>query len=285
MATKDKDQRWVIGIGGVKCATTWLSQCLREHPQIGMAPHKEIHYFSNHYNKGEEWYLNHFQKCKQGMVYGEFSTSYLYEANAAERIYDFNSEAKIIVNLRNPVMRLFSHYKHLLRSEQIPQNISVDEAIKLRSELLEYGNYGKYLARYYDCFDKRQIIVVVMENIHRNPRQILNHVYKEIGVDPSYLPSVVNKAIGTGFIPRFRWLDRARRDLFYYLRDHKQSWIINLVRRIGISEMYRKINQSPSKQRKNDIDPDFKRQVFNSYKDDIIQLRQLTGLSFEEWEE
>ena len=53
-----------IGIGAMKCATTWISECLRYHPEIYMSSPKEIHFFSAYYDKGLDWYLNHFQESK-----------------------------------------------------------------------------------------------------------------------------------------------------------------------------------------------------------------------------
>ena len=49
---------------------------------------KEIHFFSRErFSKGSEWYEGHFEKCAQGKIAGEFSTSYLYSESTAKRIH------------------------------------------------------------------------------------------------------------------------------------------------------------------------------------------------------
>lgn len=75
-----------IGIGAMKCATTWVSECLRYHPEVFMSSPKEIHYFSYNYNKNLDWYLEHFKKAKGYKVRGEFSVSYLPDHEAPRKI-------------------------------------------------------------------------------------------------------------------------------------------------------------------------------------------------------
>ena len=59
-----------IGIGAHKSGTTWLANCLREHPEICFANKKEVLYFNKlanpllsktlniKYNWGLSWYKN-----------------------------------------------------------------------------------------------------------------------------------------------------------------------------------------------------------------------------------
>lgn len=54
---KKRNYPTFIGIGAMKCATTWISECLRCHPEIFMNCPTEIHLFSNHYDKGFDWYI------------------------------------------------------------------------------------------------------------------------------------------------------------------------------------------------------------------------------------
>ena len=87
-----------------------------------MSKKKEINFFSNqeilsqnlYYNNSVcdsmENYLKHFINSENYKVVGEASVSYLFYQNVAEKIYKFNNEAKILIILRDPVMRAFSHY-------------------------------------------------------------------------------------------------------------------------------------------------------------------------------
>ncbi len=118
-------------IGAAKCGTTSLHEYLDQHPDIFMARVKEPHYFSQverilydykekfspekEYHtwviKEKDQYLNLFKDGEKSIYRGESSPSYLWDADAARKIYAFNPRAKLIVLLRNPIKRAFSHYQ------------------------------------------------------------------------------------------------------------------------------------------------------------------------------
>lgn len=275
------DNVWIIGIGGLRCATTWISQCLREHPGICMAPTKELHYFSSRYDQGINWYLNNFKNCKNGSIKGEFSTSYLYFDGAAKRIYDFCPNAKVIVSLRNPIERLISHYKYFIRYNYVDADLPIEEVIKTKHVLLEYGLYFKYLKPFYEYFANENIIVCVTEDIRENPQKFIQDLYCKIGVSSDFVPSVMTKHVSKGIIPKISWPESLRKKLFYYLRDHGFSDVINFLRYSRIPELYRRIN---NRSRQEPIlKKELRSKLISYYSEDIDKLRVLTGYSLKQW--
>ena len=133
-----------IGVGAQKSGTSWIYACLYEHPEI-CAPIKEIHYFSRERNfkKGIEWYKNIFNTCKKGQLKGEFSTTYLYDGKTPDRIKKEFPNTKIIISLRNPVDRAFSHYRNEIKGGHIPKNTTFEEAMKNDKSIVEQGMYYK----------------------------------------------------------------------------------------------------------------------------------------------
>src|SRR5687767_11173390 len=115
MNTKHSAHPTFVGIGGMKCATTWLSECLRYHPEIFMSTPKEIHFFGSESNwdKGVDWYLEHFRGSEGYKAVGEFSPSYLPRPITAEQIRNTLGPVKILTTLRSPITRFISHYKQL----------------------------------------------------------------------------------------------------------------------------------------------------------------------------
>ena len=65
------------------------------------------------------WYLqSYFTESNEGQLLGEFTPTYLSNLNAHQRIAsDLNSDLKLIVLLRDPVDRAYSHYLHTKRDE------------------------------------------------------------------------------------------------------------------------------------------------------------------------
>ena len=96
-----------IDIGPGRCATSWLWEALRSHPEIEMSPIKETEFFNTHFERGVEWYESHF---KPGTVSGEVSTNYYLDSQVATRIRDYRSDMKIVINLRDPFSLLESFY-------------------------------------------------------------------------------------------------------------------------------------------------------------------------------
>ncbi len=95
-------------IGAQKSATTALFSYLIKHPQIQGSSVKEIHYFDNYYEKGDQWYMSHFKPSSRNKILLEATPRYLYFPEIAKRIYQFNPKAKLILMLRDPVDRAYS---------------------------------------------------------------------------------------------------------------------------------------------------------------------------------
>jgi len=107
-------------IGAQKCGTTALYDYLSQHPQVLPAKHKEIHYFDYGTGRGELWYRRRFPTQRQmqserkrlnlPVITGEASPSYMLYPKAAPRAAAFVPRAKLLVLLRNPVDRAWSHF-------------------------------------------------------------------------------------------------------------------------------------------------------------------------------
>jgi hypothetical protein len=148
-------------VGVQKGGTTSLYRYLEEHPSVAGAFAKEVHFFDNHtrdykYGKGMSWYRSHFVYDayrhynrlihQQDLITGEGSPDYLFDVHAPQRIATHLPNAKIIILLRDPVDRAYSHYLHNARASWDPnrENLSFEDAIAAEPERLE-GEYEKLL--------------------------------------------------------------------------------------------------------------------------------------------
>ena len=103
-------------IGHPRSGTGTLDGYLGAHPGIYMAA-KELHYFGSdlQFNvppRTKENYMSYFTEANGYQYVGESSTWYLCSHTAAAEIKHFSPDAKIIVNLRNPVDWLYSLHSH-----------------------------------------------------------------------------------------------------------------------------------------------------------------------------
>jgi hypothetical protein len=110
-----------FGVGVQKGGTTTLDRLLRLHPDIELPTgRKELHYFDDdeHFDgeRPRDGYTDlHRDFFLDRATAGEITPSYIYWRGALERIKAYNPDARLVVLLRNPVLRAWSHWGHLDR--------------------------------------------------------------------------------------------------------------------------------------------------------------------------
>lgn len=99
--------------GAAKSGTSSLHELLNLHPQICMSERKEPHYFCRPdvHARGADFHNSLFDKTGQEQIFGESSTGYLLWPEAITQIRHDLADPKIIILLREPVARAFSHYR------------------------------------------------------------------------------------------------------------------------------------------------------------------------------
>jgi len=108
-------------IGAAKCGTSALIEFLSVHPQVAVS-HREIDYFANdkNYFKNISWYLSQMPYSNPYQITIEKTPAYLVDSNAPLRVYKFNPKIKLVVIVRDPVVRAVSHYVHAKLWRQMP---------------------------------------------------------------------------------------------------------------------------------------------------------------------
>lgn len=267
-----------IGIGGGKCATTYLSECLRAHPKVFMSSPKEIHYFSKKYNKDFSWYINHFNKEKSDLIQGEFSTTYLYNTKVPTRIKKDLGEVKIVVSLRNPITRYYSHYKHLIRSGKLDnkyQKLDIENfntANQKAPILIEQGKYYKHLLNYFSIFGENNIFIIIKEDLDLEPYSVISDLYSFLNVNSNFKPKIISKKVSAGFVPRYSWLENMRQKIYNFSYNNF-PFIINLVKKLKLSQLYRKLNNK----KEFIVTDEVKKELKKIYKQEILNIEELIG--------
>jgi len=109
--------------GGQRCGTTSLYRALAAHPAVLKAVlHKGVHYFDVGYHRGMRWYRAHFPtqraadrvRERTGVPAQTFESSpyYMYHPHAVERIAADLPGVRLVVLVRDPVERAYSHHAH-----------------------------------------------------------------------------------------------------------------------------------------------------------------------------
>jgi hypothetical protein len=105
---------------------------------------------------------------------GECSTSYLWSESAAKNIFEAHPQAKILIMLRHPIQRLYSHYmmarKYGFTTLPLQEAVAKDMAHSSpgwgASELfVELGMYVDQISRYKDIFPEAQIKIILTPDL------------------------------------------------------------------------------------------------------------------------
>src|SRR5947207_5839854 len=193
-------------VGAAKSGTTSLYEYLKLHPEVYMAPIKETHHFSTdidntkfrpNYSRSlnkdlskflesemeegifhafvKDWneYVQIFKKVKDEKAIGEVTNSYLYSSTAAKNIREKFPNAKIIMMLRNPADRAFSHYLMDLRigyeTEDFMSALKKDMARNpkgwgISNLYVEVGMYSEQVKRYLETFPESQRCIYLFDD-------------------------------------------------------------------------------------------------------------------------
>lgn len=192
-------------IGAKKCGTTSLFSYLCEHPNVGSPTWKEISYFNIYFHRGNLWYKSFFplllpQQDSQ-LITGEATASYICCPQAPKRIAATLPKVKLIVLLRNPIERAYSHYHHTRRigkeqlsfEEAIAQEDSRVKQIERQSRqlgiidspaynytYLSSGMYAEQLKNWLSIFDREQLLILKSEDFFDRPeatfKQVINYL-------------------------------------------------------------------------------------------------------------
>jgi hypothetical protein len=197
---------FILG-GAQKSGTTALHYFLQKHPRITMGDQMEMHFFDDDslfsVPIDYEMLHRHFPLLARSTIAGECTPSYLYWKSAAERIWNYNPQIKLLVLLRNPVERAFAHWNMQRFKGREP--LDFFDAVKeeksriagappreaRRFSYVDRGFYVQQLERFFRFFSREQMMIVKFEKFREEQRQTLHSIFSFLGVKP--LPSFRSK--------------------------------------------------------------------------------------------
>jgi hypothetical protein len=188
-------------VGAAKSATTSFHDYLSQHPEINMSSIKEPNFFSreevsndNLYYRGaplvnsNDEYESLFVEKDIFKIRGESSVSYLFYPGVANRLKEFNEKSKVLIFLRNPIQRAFSHY--LMDFTAGYFNISFSELIKnpnlntkAYQQTILQSFYFDQVKNYLEAFGEKNIKIIILEEIENNTKAVMNDIEDFLDLD------------------------------------------------------------------------------------------------------
>jgi len=181
-----------IIMGTQKGGTTSAQINLAKHPDIYLH-NDEIHYFDLHLKKGLKWYTDHFNYNKK--MVGEKTPELMYLDSTFPYIQSLNPSLKIILFLRNPVLRAFSAWKMAKNtyniSESFEEAINNELTFRLNENknfytasyhYMQRGLYYSQIKKLLTWFPKENILILISEHVNENMTDEYNKIYNFLGL-------------------------------------------------------------------------------------------------------
>lgn len=203
-------------IGAARCGTTSLYDYLIQHPYVGKSLTKQIHFFDRYYDRKISWYKVCFpfiwekfyieKLLKKKFACGEATAHYMTHPLATKKAFETVPNAKIIVMLRNPADRAYSHYQ--MEKANHNEELSFEESIEqentriagefekmLNNEnnsginyphrsYIKSGEYYDQIKRWMGYYPKERFLFIKSEDFNKNPSKIYNQVLEFLGLQP-----------------------------------------------------------------------------------------------------
>ncbi|MFC3052193.1 sulfotransferase domain-containing protein [Kordiimonas pumila] len=200
-------------IAGVqKAGTTALDRFLRQHAYLSLPSRKEVHFFDNeqiNWQQPDYREYHRFFSEKPGQISGEATPIYTYWPPSLARIHAYNPDMKLIVCLRDPVARAYSHWE--MEVSRGYENLKFRAAIrKGRSRVtgderslagahrvysyVERGFYSAQIERLLELFPRENLLFLENSHIKNNLKDVLNTITDFLHV-PAYQTYPENKII------------------------------------------------------------------------------------------
>ncbi|WP_309605372.1 sulfotransferase domain-containing protein [Phenylobacterium sp.] len=201
-----EDLRVAFIVAGVqKAGTTALFDHLGEEPGVTLAATKEVHFFDD---EARDWdapdygaYHANFPPA-DGRLRGEATPIYLYWPGSLERIRIYNPGVRLVVLLRDPVARAWSHWRMETArgAETHPFAWCIRQGRQRLFEAAPWGHhreysyvergfYGEQIERLLGLFPQGQLLILRAEDLRADPGVALGSVRGFLGLAPGGAPA------------------------------------------------------------------------------------------------
>lgn len=276
-------------VGAAKSGTTSLFRYLVQHPSIFIPANKELHYFADlsvsrgGYYRTLEAYLRLYEGCPEEIRAGDGSTSYLPSPSAPGRIREVRPDARILILLRNPVDRAYSHYWH--QRVGFRETLSFEDALEDEPGRIEAGlTYGflyvrtgmyyEQVRRFVEAFGTR-VRIYLFDDLRSDPAALCRDIFTFLEVDPGHPVDTSRIHLRSGPLrssafgrllvrpfPGRRWLVRRW--------PHRMRAI-----KLGVSQ--KNVTRPPP------MDPDTRNRLTEVFRPDVERLEDLLGRDLSRW--
>lgn len=286
-----------------------MADYLGQHPDIFMPANKDSTTFgsdldyrnnvshpTDKFRVGYDTFLSWYLEAGSEKRLGEASVPYLFSRRAAQEIYEFNSESKVIAMLRNPVEMIYSLHQHFLfdLNEDIQDFEEAIDAEELRRKKLripataylpsmlvyhEVGSYCAQLQRFWNVFGRDRVHVIIFDDFKRDTPKEYQRTLEFLDVNPTFKADIriVNpaKRVRSQTVMRFvvnpPWPLRPLAERLSRVRGLRDAVNATLLRLNTVEE------------RRDPMSPAMRTRLQSEFESEVEHLSEMLGRDLTHW--
>ena len=228
----------VLFVGPPRTGTTWIWEYLRFRGDIALPEGvKETWFFSSMFHKGVSWYASHFKPKRTCALVAEVDPTLFSHPEAPHRVRDIlGSDVLIVITIRDPVKRSWSHYLHARRYGWTKAPLS--QAIHEIPDIIEASRYSKHIPRWISVFGEEQVAILLYETLGFDPPEFARQLCSIIKVPYIAAPeALLRSRVNKGRDVRFAVLTRIMSKISRKIRSCRLYPIMELAKRMGIQKL------------------------------------------------
>jgi len=293
-----------IVIGAQKSASSFLQNCLTEHPAVWMPVGETPYFESPDYDNQPPEALTALFDGRPEPMCGIKRPNYIGKPEVPPRITADYPDIKLLAVLRNPADRAISAYFHLIKAGTLPA-IPIEQGMAAlldqdptflkkhprAHEILEFGRYHKYLSMYRHFLDHGRLLVLLHEDILRDRLACIQQAYRHLGVDESFVPTnaIDSRPQAIVYQPTRLKLSRLRPRLLYKFNDNHTRIVgrtrnpLKIALAAGLIGFDRTVLAPLLGNPKPAVPDSIRQRLTEYYADDTAKLETLINRDLKQW--
>ena len=257
-------------VGPQRTASSWLHKHLVSHPRLAFPLHvKETMFFDERFDKGMDWYWQHFGEVAPDALRGEIAPTYFDTPEALERLKLYQG-LKIIVLVRDPVERTYSLFRHHRSKGRVPDDYL--QAVEQMPRIETSGHYARWCSMWESAFGQDHVLYLMQDEVESAPQAVFDRLCGFLGVEPMALPEEATQRFGQATKARWPMVTKVFAGLSTRLRSMGVHRPIEFAKRLGLRSLL--IGKSMGEEKMPDA---VRARLTELYRDDMVWLEKKIG--------
>jgi hypothetical protein len=269
-------------IGTPRAGSSFLFNLLKAHPDVSLSPSQKINFYSEHFERGFDWYLGNF--VDDGCPIDTSPTYFLQGDRVGPRIKQAvgTTLPLFLLVLRNPIDYTYSHYQMQIRQgfftrrrdlyPYMPNNFA-----EFAYQYPEWSSRGKYAEilqlHWFPHFDAKQFKILLFEDLVQNTHLETSAILSFFRLPPHPISTVASSRNTTLRYPSLHYARRALNKLPRVKRRLKQSSAFNYAYEHYLTDKSSKLGAHD------------RADLARLFRDDVNDLKQLLGHGIRPWQD